>query len=256
MMCPLRNKLILIFLLLYTYMHASVDEYLNAPPEDIDTIYKAPRPSAPLYPNITQTSQITPIPQNLVTQQINAHHIVAEQSALLNNATLYGVTTVSPYVSDVATIGVEDGGQYSLTQLNGVVQVSRAPTGNLDVTNKAYVDAHSAGLIVKDPAVVISTNSADMSVSPPQGTATIDGVVVGSTPTSNERVVLTAQTALPNGAKDNGLWLANSGVWTRPADYAPGSDAAGSYVYILPGGTFFGSTSQEPKLVSIIYFVA
>jgi hypothetical protein len=81
------------------------------------------------------------------------------------------------------------------------------------------------------PVVVASTFATEMTNSPPNGTATIDGVAV----VSGWRVLLTAQTV----PTDNGVWIANTaGDWTRPADFVDGTLIFGGTTIGVGGGTF------------------
>lgn len=60
---------------------------------------------------------------------------------------------------------------------------------------------------------------------------TIDGIALS---TAGMRVYLAKQTT----ASQNGIWLAQSGAWTRPADWASGSSVPlGTEITIAPGGT-------------------
>lgn len=62
---------------------------------------------------------------------------------------------------------------------------------------------------------------------------TIDGVAINL---AGMRVYLAKQTT--GGALAGGMWLAQSGAWTRPADWASGSSVPlGTQVTIAPGGT-------------------
>lgn len=73
-------------------------------------------------------------------------------------------------------------------------------------------------------SVVATTNQATLS-----GTAqTIDGVALTTVGT---RVLLTAQTT----ATQNGIWAVQSGAWTRPSDFATGSDAGAAHVFVQLG---------------------
>ncbi|KKP27045.1 MAG: hypothetical protein UR12_C0034G0004, partial [candidate division TM6 bacterium GW2011_GWF2_30_66] len=99
-----------------------------------------------------------------------------------------------------------------------------------DVTTKSYVDtAVAMGIVPKEPALVVSTISTSTF-----GLGTIDGVSLSD----GNRVLLTGQT----DGIENGLWLAHAGDWTRPTDFANGSEAMGAYVLILSGATNAGTS--------------
>jgi hypothetical protein len=123
-------------------------------------------------------------------------------------------------------IVVRDGsGNFSTNQITIAGSVSN-PT---DVATKQYVDdAIATGIVAKDPAEVVSTTDITLS-----GLQTIDGVSLAA----NDRVLLVGQT----DPVENGLWLAQSGAWTRPADFANGDPAGQAYVLILSGNTYTGS---------------
>ena len=138
------------------------------------------------------------------------------------------------HVHDLPFLPVQD----ALGQATGSISVNNqkitnvaTPTSSGDVVNKAYADAIAVGLKLKNPAVAVATaNQATMS-----GTAqTIDGVALN---TIGQRVLLTAQTT----ATQNGLWVVQSGAWTRPTDFATGSSAALAYVPVTGGTVYSGS---------------
>ena len=124
-------------------------------------------------------------------------------------------------------IVVRDGsGNFSTNQ----VTILGSVTNPTDTATKAYVDsAISTGIVAKTPALVVSTTDVPIS-----GLQTIDGVMLAD----NDRVLLVGQT----DEVDNGLWLAQTGSWTRPSDFANGSTAAEAYVLILSGDTDAGSS--------------
>ena len=66
------------------------------------------------------------------------------------------------------------------------------------------------------------------------GLQTIDSVTL----VANNRVLLVGQT----NEVQNGLWLAQTGAWTRPADFATGTEAGAAYVLILEGTINTGSS--------------
>lgn len=63
------------------------------------------------------------------------------------------------------------------------------------------------------------------------GEQSVDGVT-----TATSRVLLTGQTS----SVANGIWVTNSGAWSRPTDFAVGQSAAGSFVFVELG-TVYGS---------------
>jgi len=106
------------------------------------------------------------------------------------------------------------------------------PTAATDLVPKSYVDAFVNGLTFKTSVRVIGTANVNVAT----GTLlTIDGVTLNA----NDRVLLTGQTT----ASQNGLWQAQTGAWTRPADWATGTvEPGGVYVLSDPDGTTYKNT--------------
>jgi hypothetical protein len=86
-------------------------------------------------------------------------------------------------------------------------------------------------LIGLAPARVVSTMNIGSS---PAGLLTIDGVTLNP----NDRVLLVGQT----NPIENGVWLAQSSSWTRPADFAIGDMPDQAYVLISSGSVNAGSS--------------
>lgn len=82
--------------------------------------------------------------------------------------------------------------------------------------------AISAGLQFKAVRVVATANVASRS-----GLATVDGVTLAA----GDLVLLVAQSS----GSQNGLWKVASGAWTRPSNYAAGSDASAVSVWVEDG---------------------
>ena len=144
-------------------------------------------------------------------------------NATISNAKLATISSANTS----GNIVVRDGsGNFAanMITLNGSV------VNNTDAATKAYVDSvASLGLVAKNPAVVVST--ADVALT---GLLTIDGVTL----VANDRVLLVNQT----DPIENGLWLAQAGSWTRPADFASGTAAGQAYVLITSGTVNVGSS--------------
>ncbi|RYF52426.1 MAG: hypothetical protein EOO38_00005 [Cytophagaceae bacterium] len=90
---------------------------------------------------------------------------------------------------------------------------------------KSYVDAFVQGISWKQPVLA----AAAANVTSLSGTTTIDGVNV----TAGSRVLLMGQT----DATQNGLWVVQSGAWTRPDDFKVGSHQASTSVFVEQGLT-------------------
>lgn len=116
---------------------------------------------------------------------------------------------------------------------NKIINVAAAVNPN-DVPNFGQLSAAIQGVSWHAPVqAAATTNVATLS-----GLTAVDGI----TPVSGvTRILLTAQTT----ASQNGLWVANSGAWTRPADSTSGSTTAianGHVVEVGAGGTSNGNT--------------
>lgn len=109
-------------------------------------------------------------------------------------------------------------------------QVSTSPVANIDIANKAYVDAIAQGLAPKQACKVATT--ADITLS---GLQTIDTTY---TTLAGDRVLVKNQL---NSAQ-NGIYIASSSAWTRSVDMDVWSEVPGAYTVIL-NGAVNGSTS-------------
>jgi hypothetical protein len=109
-------------------------------------------------------------------------------------------------------------------------QVTTAPLLNIDIANKAYVDAIAQGLAPKQACKVATT--ADITLS---GLQTLDTTY---TTLAGDRVLVKNQL---NSAQ-NGIYIASSTAWTRSVDMDVWSEVPGAYTVILNGQTQ-GSTS-------------
>lgn len=97
-----------------------------------------------------------------------------------------------------------------------------APTNPTDAANKAYVDAIASGISPKAAVRLLADSNQTLS-----GLPTIDGVATQD----GDRLLLIAQTT----GTENGFQVAHSGAWTRPADFATGSQAEGAYALVEEG---------------------
>ena len=111
-----------------------------------------------------------------------------------------------------------------------MITIQGEVTNPTDVATKQYVDYTTAlGVDPKDPARVVATTDTILS-----GLSNIDSVDLND----GDRVLLVGQ----NIASQNGLWLASSGSWTRPADFATTLLAGRAYVLIEDGNQNVGSS--------------
>lgn len=105
------------------------------------------------------------------------------------------------------------------------------PTLSTDFATKGYVDAFAQGVNIKPNVAALATTNITLS-----GTQTIDGVALSV----GQRALLTAQTS----GIQNGIWVVQSGAWTRPTapdDYVTGSHANGAFL-LVEGGTVWANS--------------
>ena len=149
-------------------------------------------------------------------------------NADITNATISNAKLATISALDMSgNIVVRDGSGNFATNM---ITIDGTVTNSTDVATKGYVDSTvTSGLVAHPPALVTSDSNQTLS-----GLTTIDGVSLPA----NDRVLLTAQT----NPVENGLWLAQSGTWTRPADFNTGDLAGQAYVLILSGLVYAGSS--------------
>lgn len=94
--------------------------------------------------------------------------------------------------------------------MGGFLTLNADPTADLHAATKKYVDLTSQGFTFKNAVKICASTNVTQS-----GLTAIDGV----TPVANDRVLCVAQST----ASQNGIWLAQSGAWTRATD----ADASG-----------------------------
>jgi hypothetical protein len=93
-----------------------------------------------------------------------------------------------------------------------------------DSVTKAQLDAAVLGLKWKEPVRAATTGNITLS-----GLQTIDGVAVAA----NDRVLVKNQST----ASGNGVYLAQSGAWTRSADFDASAELLGASVFVSEGTT-------------------
>lgn len=106
--------------------------------------------------------------------------------------------------------------------LSGALTLAADPSAALEAATKQYVDNLAAGLDVKPSVRAAST--ANLSLS---GLSTVDGVALAA----GDRVLVKNQTT----ASANGIYLAGTGGWTRPADANLWSELPGAFVFVELG---------------------
>ena len=96
------------------------------------------------------------------------------------------------------------------------------PTAAQDGATKAYVDANSQGLDVKESVQVASIDNLTLS-----GTQTVDGVAL----VAENRILVKDQST----GSENGIYLVKAGAWARASDFAAGSAEAGAFTFVEKG---------------------
>lgn len=96
------------------------------------------------------------------------------------------------------------------------------PTGAQDAVTKSYVDSVAQGLDVKSSVLVATTANITLS-----GLQTIDGITV----VANDRVLVKDQTT----AAQNGVYLAQSGAWTRASDMDVWGEFVSAFFFVERG---------------------
>jgi len=113
----------------------------------------------------------------------------------------------------------------TLDMNSSVILGLATPSADSHAANKAYVDSIAQGLDIKES--VRAATSANITLS---GTQSIDGVSI----LAGERVLVKEQT----DASENGVYIADSGSWTRSEDMSAGYNASGSFLFVEEGSSF------------------
>jgi hypothetical protein len=99
------------------------------------------------------------------------------------------------------------------------------PTANAHAASKQYVDVTAQGFAFKAAVAAVSSTQRALS-----GTTAIDGVTLT---TGVTRVLLAGQTS----AIENGIWIANTGAWTRATDMDASGELTDGTLVPVSGGT-------------------
>jgi len=134
--------------------------------------------------------------------------------------------------SDIAPLGTQSAGSIGKAADAGHVH----PTTGLLLTANNLSDVSDAGIsrqslhvpILLPVACVAASNVSSLS-----GLNTYDGYTL----TAGDQVLLIGQTT----ASQNGPWVAASGAWTRPTDFATGNSVKARSIQVIQGTTYGGS---------------
>ena len=108
-----------------------------------------------------------------------------------------------------------------------IISSSGMPTNQYDLVNKFYVDSVSAGFDPKQSCKVATTTNITLS-----GLSSIDSILLYT----NDRVLVKDQI----DKKQNGIYLASAGIWSRSLDMDGNPDievSKGNFTFIETGAT-------------------
>jgi len=132
------------------------------------------------------------------------------------NPNLDGVTITNSTINST-TIGLTTPAAAAFTTATAV----NAPSGNLDLTNKLYVDSAIAGISWKQPVLAATTGNITLS-----GAQTIDTVPV----VAGDRVLVKDQST----ASQNGIYIVGT-PWTRSDDTNTWDELVSALVFVEEG---------------------
>ena len=188
---------------------------------------------------ITQTTNIVPV-QGIFTPDPNFALVnlvgPAGRAFYPNiNPVQSGLTIVNSTINSSVIGGVSPSSATFTNLVTTTGQVNNGPVNNLDLVNKAYVDATAQGLSFKQPANVTTTGNITLS-----GLQTIDGY----TTLAGDRVLVKNQTI----TTANGIYIASAGTWSRSPDADVYSELLAAYLFILQGTVWGGSSWVDTNI--------
>lgn len=107
-------------------------------------------------------------------------------------------------------------------------QVSNLPVNDTDIANKSYVDSVAQGLDIKAACAYSTTANITLS-----GLGTQAGGDWSSTLTAGSRILVKNQSS----AQFNGIYIAQSGAWTRSSDMNSWTEVPSAFTFVQQGTT-------------------
>lgn len=210
---------------------------------------------APMYSDVNRSLTLLPAGQTQTDGAGNLHYVTEPGIYNESCGTTTSLVVVSPHPGDLAAmtgypLATASPWQASTAYTAGQVVFYAGSTYSAktnftsgSVFNPANWNVVAFGVQVGGlPGVACAATANVASLS---GTTTLDGIAAGV----GTRVFLAFQST---GAQ-NGPWVVQSGIWTRPPDFAAGSQQLGVTVEIEAGttygGTFWSLTNATPVTV-------
>jgi hypothetical protein len=189
------------------------------------------------------------VKDNSDTKQVSSIDTIADATDSLDGTfwVFYTTRTVAYYVWYDTPAGAGDpnptppaGVSYTGIQ---VTIIQNEPAANVASKTKTEIDLVS--FPSGDPTVGITTNQLTLTLS---GFGSTQRVADGSTPTG-----FTIGTDTDGGlALENGVWLAQTGIWTRPDDWATGMRLLDLQVAVIQSGATYKATFPFPEIDSFV----
>jgi hypothetical protein len=133
--------------------------------------------------------------------------------------------TITSSTIDSTTIGATTPSTGIFTNIQTTTgQITTAPSGGTDITNKTYVDNFVQGLNAKAAVIVATTANITLS-----GLQTIDGY----TTIAGDRVLVKNQSL----SQYNGIYIASASAWSRSPDMDTWAEVPSAYMFVMQGTT-------------------
>jgi len=133
--------------------------------------------------------------------------------------------TITNSTIDSTTIGATTPSTGIFTNIQTTTgQITTAPSGGTDITNKTYVDNFVQGLNAKAAVIVATTANITLS-----GLQTIDGY----TTLAGDRVLVKNQSL----SQYNGIYIASASAWSRSPDMDTWAEVPSAYMFVMQGST-------------------